>query len=74
VTEVTCLNSKGEDGLCATTTGNAGYCMFSGDCYPCTTDFECQRANSGFFGPTAACVKCAACDQTGGTACALAYL
>lgn len=73
-TEIPCTNGKGDDGVCATTTGNAGYCLYTLDCYPCKTDVECQRANGGFFGPTAACVTCTACDQTGGTACALAYL
>lgn len=72
-TEIPCTNSKGEDGVCTTTTGKAGYCLYALDCYPCKTDVECQRANGGFFGPTAACVTCTACDQTGGTACALAH-
>lgn len=72
--EIPCTTSGGEDGLCSTTTGNAGYCMFTAACYPCKTDLECQRADGGFFGPTAACVKFAGCDQTGGTACALARL
>lgn len=72
--EVTCTTSSGEDGFCGTTTGNAGYCLATGDCYPCRTDVECQRARNGFFGPTAACLTCAECAQTGGTLCALARL
>lgn len=73
-TDVPCTTSGGADGLCSTTTGNGGYCLVTADCYPCRTDLECQRADNGFFGPTAACVKCAQCGQTGGTACALAHL
>ena len=72
--EIPCSTSGGEGGLCGTTTGNAGYCLITGDCYPCKTDLECQRADGGFFGPTAACVRFAGCGQTGGTVCALARL
>ncbi len=42
--------------------------------FPRHDDLECQRADNGLFGPTAACVKFAACGQSGGTACALARL
>jgi hypothetical protein len=73
-TEISCSHGDDNNGVCSTTTGNAGYCLLTADCYPCKTDFECQRAKGGFFGPTAACITCTACDQTSGTACALAYL
>lgn len=72
--EVPCSHGNDDNGVCSTTTGNAGYCLLAADCYPCKTDLDCQRANGGFFGPTAACITCTVCDQTGGTACALAYL
>jgi hypothetical protein len=70
--DVPCTTSSGQDGICGTTTGNAGYCLYTADCYACKTDVDCQRANDGFFGPTAACITCTDCVQTGGTACALA--
>jgi hypothetical protein len=70
--ESICTTNSGDEGYCGTTTGNAGYCAGPGDCYPCRTDVECQRANNGFFGPTAACLKCTFCSGTGGTACFMA--
>jgi hypothetical protein len=70
--ESICTTSSGDEGYCGTTTGNAGYCAGAGACYPCKTDVDCQRANNGFFGPTAACLKCAFCPETGGTACFMA--
>jgi hypothetical protein len=30
--EIPCTTSGGDDGLCSTTTGNAGYCLITGDC------------------------------------------
>ncbi|MGH2618406.1 MAG: hypothetical protein ACRDJC_24510 [Thermomicrobiales bacterium] len=53
-------------GVCGTSTGNAGYCVGGGDCFPCTRDAECRP----FCGPGAACVRCADCTETGGTMCA----
>jgi hypothetical protein len=70
--ESICTTSSGDEGYCGTTTGNAGYCAGAGACYACKTDVDCQRANNGFFGPTAACLKCAFCPETGGTACFMA--
>lgn len=73
-TEVTCSTGSSYTGICATSTGNAGYCLITADCFACKTDTDCQRANDGFFGPTAACIRCSGCAQTEGTACALAAL
>jgi hypothetical protein len=55
-------------GVCGTTTGNAGFCVGGGDCYPCTVDAQCRP----FCGAGAACVRCATCTKTGGTMCASA--
>jgi hypothetical protein len=68
--DVACTTSDGKPGLCATTTGNAGYCATGGDCYACATDLDCQRAAGGNLGATAACIQCTYCEVTGGTACA----
>ena len=53
-------------GVCGTTTGNAGFCVGGGDCFPCTEDVECKP----FCGPGAACVRCERCAETGGAMCA----
>jgi hypothetical protein len=64
--DVTCTTSSGAtDGVCGTTTGRAGYCLFSGGCFPCTKDAECQE----FCGPRAACILCDDCTNDGGTSC-----
>ena len=68
-TNVACTTSLGKPGLCATTTGNAGYCLAIGDCAPCKTDRDCQIVAGGQLGPRAACVQCAECTGTGGTLC-----
>lgn len=61
-----CTTSTGDpDGECGVTTGNAGYCLYSGGCYPCTKDAECQA----ICGPKAACTRCDDCEETGGTSC-----
>ncbi len=65
-----CTSSLGDPGFCQTTTGKAGYCAAGGMCHACTTDAECRTAQGGQFGPLAACVRCAGCTLTGGTACA----
>jgi hypothetical protein len=66
VANVDCLTSAGLPGRCSTTTGNAGYCLTDGDCFPCKRDADCQAV----AGPRAACIPCAAeCVATGGTAC-----
>ena len=62
---VDCTTSTGIEGVCDTTTGNAGYCMFSGTCSPCSKDADCRPV----CGPGAACVKCATCIDDGGTRC-----
>ncbi len=70
-TDVPCTSSTGEtDGyLCNTTTGNAGFCAFASDCFACRKDAECQE----FYETSrAACVRCTACTETGGNACAYA--
>jgi hypothetical protein len=69
-TDVFCVTSSGQDGTCGTTTGKAGYCIAGGECSACKTDADCQAAENGLFGPHAACVRCADCNETGGTACA----
>jgi hypothetical protein len=56
-----CTTSAGEEGRCFRTTGNAGYCIASGDCFPCTKDADCVP----FCGPGAACIAC----DTSGTDC-----
>jgi hypothetical protein len=67
--DVTCTTSFLEPGTCGTTTGNAGYCFAAGECQACKTDVECQETNGGQLGPSAACIRCADCPETGGTAC-----
>jgi hypothetical protein len=67
--EVACTTSAGAPGICGTTTGNAGFCGTYTECYFCTTDLDCQLAVGGVLGPRAACVQCAECSQTDGTAC-----
>jgi hypothetical protein len=63
---VACTTSAGEDGLCQTTTGNAGYCSGSGlICTPCQKDADCR----GFCGPDAACIRCVEACVTTSTAC-----
>lgn len=68
--DVECMTGAGLQGFCATTTGNAGYCQTAAECYVCQTDVDCQAASGGELGPTAACIQCAECATTGGTACA----
>jgi hypothetical protein len=68
-TDMPCTTSAGaREGRCNTTTGNAGYCAVTRDCFECRTDMECQE----FCGPGAACIPCADCPDTGGTSCATA--
>ena len=62
---VGCTTSAGIEGVCDTTTGNAGYCAFTTTCSPCRKDADCRPV----CGPGAACVKCAACIDDGGTRC-----
>jgi hypothetical protein len=65
--DVACIAAPGEAGLCATTTGNAGYCRSAFYDYPCQTDFDCQTVNGGRLGPRAACIRCAV--AVGGSIC-----
>jgi hypothetical protein len=60
------IGSGNPTGVCGTTTGNAGYCVGGGDCFPCTKDAECRP----FCGPGASCVRCERCTETGGAMCA----
>jgi hypothetical protein len=63
---VLCTTSTGTPGICAATTGNAGYCYTAAVCFPCQKDADCI----GECGPQAACIPCAAeCTLEGGTAC-----
>jgi hypothetical protein len=68
-TTVACTTSFLEPGVCGTTTGNAGYCFAAGECRACTSDVECQELDGGQLGPSAACILCADCQETGGTSC-----
>lgn len=64
--DVPCTSASGEEGVCDTTTGNAGYCTVGAGCFPCTKDADCRQ----FCGPSAACIRCAPeCADVGGTAC-----
>lgn len=66
-TTVMCTTSAAAQGGCITTTGNAGYCSATTNCFSCQRDADCVP----FCGPQAACVTCATnCAYTGGTACA----
>lgn len=66
-TDVPCTTSAGNtDGYCNTTTGGAGFCAYSGGCFACTRDAQCQE----LYGPRAACIRCDKCADTGGTSCA----
>jgi hypothetical protein len=64
---VPCTTSDHHGGLCFVTTGGAGYCAAAevGDCFACRRDAECRP----FCGTKAACIRCAGCTETGGTAC-----
>ena len=65
-TDVNCVTSALAPGACATTTGNAAFCFSSVRCLACKKDSDCT-ANCG---AQAACVICADCASSGGTACA----
>jgi hypothetical protein len=54
-----CLIAGKEDGLCGTTTGNAGYCGNSFSNISCQRDADCRTR----CGPDAACVLCAASES-----------
>ncbi len=63
---VDCTTGAGLAGTCETTTGNAGFCFRSGDCFRCRKDADCKS----FRGPRVACVRCVeTCSGVGGTAC-----
>jgi hypothetical protein len=64
---VPCRTSKGNDGDCATTTGNAGFCQDNGGCQVCTRDRDCQISTNT---RAAACIVCSSCHE--GTACVVA--
>ena len=63
---VSCTTTAGAAGQCDVTTGKAAYCAADGDCFPCKRDTDCE----GVCGQGAACIRCTACPETGGTACA----
>jgi hypothetical protein len=73
--DVGCLTDQGLEGRCDTTTGNAGYCTVDGECSPCKKDKDCQNiAELGpEIGASAACILCAGCPETGGTACVVGF-
>jgi hypothetical protein len=62
---VPCKTATGEDGACARTTGNAGYCNGGGFCFPCRRDADCHAR----CGPQAACIVCETECGPNGTAC-----
>jgi hypothetical protein len=63
-TDVPCTTSTGDtDGLCFTTTGKAGYCYRTGNCFVCNKDADCTAV----CGPQAACIVCAGCSREVGT-------
>ena len=62
---VPCVTSMGDDGVCATTTGQAGYCTSVSVCSHCQNDADCEAV----CGSQAACIVCPACPLTA-TACA----
>jgi len=67
-TNVPCTTASGNpNGLCGTTTGNAGYCLQSGECRACARDAECREFCQD---ERAACIRCDDCPETGGTSCA----
>jgi hypothetical protein len=64
--DIDCTTSADLLGACQTTTGNAGFCAASGDCFRCRKDADCRAV----CGPRAACVRCEeSCSGVGGTAC-----
>lgn len=69
--DVACVTSLGKQGVCATTTGKGAYCTSLLKCFNCKTDADCQAADGGALGPLAACIRCAGCAATNGTACAV---
>jgi hypothetical protein len=73
--DVACTTSHGQPGKCATTTGNAGYCVAELHGYSnfsCKTDRDCYVESGGFLGPDVACVLCP--DGEGGTLCATPFV
>lgn len=66
-TTVPCTTGTGDAGLCVRTTGNAGYCSFSGRCTTpsCQKDADCQE----LCGPQAACIVCEGDCHSGRTVC-----
>jgi hypothetical protein len=60
---VSCVTGTGDTGSCDTTTGKAGYCTASGNCFACSKDADCVP----FCGAHAACIVC-------GNVCALSDL
>jgi hypothetical protein len=64
---VPCVTATDENGVCARTTGNAGYCLVlaSNFCAACTRDSDCQAR----CGPQAACIVCESECEPNGTGC-----
>jgi hypothetical protein len=62
--DVPCVTSLGSPGVCATTTGNAGYCFNAQPLESplCARDTDCQAFFGGSFG-------CIVCPLTGNTRC-----
>lgn len=63
VENIECTSGAGFPGICATTTGNAGYCFAREGATACQRDADCRAE----MGPRAACVICAL--AAGGTLC-----
>jgi hypothetical protein len=62
-TNVPCVSSTGDSGLCDTTTGRGAYCEADGGCFDCKKDADCVP----FCGPQAACILCPECVPFTGT-------
>lgn len=60
-TTLACTTSSGLEGVCETTTGNAGYCGNDYLCVDCRKDADCQELCGRL---EAACVRCLDCDGT----------
>ncbi len=64
---VPCVTATDENGTCARTTGNAGYCVVVAFdfCAACSRDTDCQA----MCGPQAACIVCESECEPNGTGC-----
>jgi hypothetical protein len=66
--EAFCTTTSGDDGLCFVTTGKAPFCAYTGTCFACTKDADCEPV----CGAGAACTVCPGCEAGIETACSRA--